>query len=260
MASAGRQGTGALAAHQGLHGGEGDRAVSTRSRCRIQAQFLQFTGESGAVAADRLCEGLGSGGFQPQPQLPGGLGHQVDLAGPIPDGGQGEALLEHSAGAGLLGRLVGGGLGQLLQGLGGAQAAVGFARIHQHQVAALGDQLQARLQLVGQLGRALVAERAALQQHQPRSTPERWGAGLLQGLGRLAGIVAVQAAEVDRRPGRIHQPLDQPVHRPGAGRFVVTPEQVDGHQQGAGDASLSGRWDLWISWISDDRQGKTGKA
>ena len=61
-------------------------------------------------------------------------------------------------------------------------------------MAVVRDQLQGGFQLLAQFSRALAAERTALQQHHPITTAERWRARLLQGLGRLARIAAIEAA------------------------------------------------------------------
>ena len=69
-----------------------------------------------------------------------------------------------------------------LQGFGGAQATIGFGWVHQHQVAAVGDELEGGLKPVSQLTGAAIAERTALQQHQPFASGEGRGTGLLEGL------------------------------------------------------------------------------
>ena len=146
------QAGGGLAADQGRHRRGGDGSTLPHK----QGQFLQFAGQAGTVAADGLRQGLRGGGLEPQAQLPGRAGHQLHLAGAIPHRWQGKAAFRGLAG-----------LHQLLQDLGGAQAAIGLARIHQQQMALIRDQLQAGLEGVGQLGGALVTERTALQQHHP---------------------------------------------------------------------------------------------
>ena len=101
-------------------------------------------------------------------------------------------------------------------------------------MAAIGHLGQGGLEALGQLGRALAAEGAALQQHHPAAGAERGRAGLLEGLGRLAAVVAIEAAEVEAGPGGIELLLQQGLHGAVAGRLVFAPEEVDGHRVGAG--------------------------
>ena len=214
-----RQAAGAHAAHQRPHRLGRDRPPRPRrAPVGMQAQLLQFTGQPGAVAADRLGQGFRRRRRQFQAHLAGGALHQLQLAGAIPHRRQLEAAL-----AGLAA------LNQGLQRLGGAQPAVGLGRLHQHQMAIGGDQGQARLQLLAQLGGALLAKGTALQQHQPGPSPEGRRARLRQGLGRLGQVIAIQPAEVDGAPGRIHQLFHQGIQGSLAGGLVVAPEQVDRH-------------------------------
>ena len=90
------------------------------------------------LIADATERTFGGGWLKAEPQLPGGAAHQVHLAGAVPDRRQGKALLPGQAG-----------LHQLLQGLGGAQAGVGFAGADQHQMAAIGHLGQGGLEALG---------------------------------------------------------------------------------------------------------------
>ena len=144
--------------------------------------------------------------------------HQLHLAGPIPDGGQGKTGFEGLAC-----------FHQFLQRLGGAQAGVGFAGIHQHQVAGFWQHIQAAFQLLSQFRRALVAKGAALQDHHPGPRSQGGCAGFREGLGCLAGVVAIEPAEVDAAPGRIDQLVDQGLDGPAAGGLIVAPIEVEGH-------------------------------
>ena len=205
------EGAGGLTAHQGLHGGEGDGIG-------VEAELFKLAGEAGAVVADGIGKGCRCGWLQLQPQLPGRAAHQLHLAGAVPDGWQGKALL-----AGLAS------LHQLLQGFGGAQPGIRLAGTHQHQMAAIRHLGQGGFETLGQLSWALAAKRTALQHHHAAAGAKGRRAGLLEGLGRLAGVVAIEAAEVDGGPAGIHLRLHQRFDGTVAGSLVVAPEQVNGH-------------------------------
>jgi hypothetical protein len=121
-------------------------------------------------------------------------------------------------------------LHQLLQGLGGAQPGIRLAGTDQHQMAAIRHLGQGRFETLGQLSWALAAKGTALQQHHAAASAK----GRRAGLGCLAGVVAIEAAEVDGGPAGIHLRLHQRFYGTVAGSLVVAPEQVNGHGWSAG--------------------------
>ena len=217
------QARGGVATDQGGHGRGRDRGARAAGFASpgVEGELLQFTRKASAVAADRLGQGLGCCRLNRHTHVVGRAAHQLHLAGPVPDRWQVEAAF----------------LGQALERFGGAQARIWLGAIHQHQVAVVGDLAQVCLQLAGQVGRALVAKGAALQQHHPVACPQGRRAGLGQGLGRLGLVVAIEAGEVDALPAGVADLLDQGVYGPGAGRFVIPPEEMDRHRRAPGCGS-----------------------
>ena len=91
---------------------------------------------------------------------------------------------------------------------------------------------QGCFETLGQPSWTLAAKGTALQHHHAAAGAKGRRAGLLEGLGRLAGVVAIEAAEVDGCPAGIHLRLHQRFDSTVAGSFVVAPEQVNGHGRG----------------------------
>ena len=139
------QGIGAQPVDQALHGCSADAIAS--SALGVQGEFLQFHREPGAVAADGIDEGIHSVGLQGQSELVSSALHQLPLTGAIPDGRQFEAEF--------FGLPC---LHPFLQGLGGAQPAIGFGGVAEQQLGAVGDGVDGRFKAIGQLTGAGIAK------------------------------------------------------------------------------------------------------